>query len=1220
MVKKTATAGSAQNVGPIPKVPGLGDIDELADLPSPTADLPVAIKPLPEVKPTLLSRQDVPKAKPGAPATPSFDEAGADLPSPVAHLPSPVAELPVAKGGKPAGTAGANLPAVKPAPAGGGTNVGVDLPSTAVPRAADLPARKGPPPPPVPKRPPPPRPPGADLPARREEAGLPAVFGGVGLPAPVGGGGFGSVDLPAVGGGVGLPAAAGGAALPASVDQARFLPRAAGPDAQLPIAAKADAHLPTATKADAHLPTAARADAHLPTAARADAHLPTAVDAFPAALGGAPPTVDAGDVGVDISAKPCSVTSRISRQGRRNHREVRRRPRYLPITRRRSPSPEGPAAWASASSTSAREVGGEFAVDGKAGEPSIPPPEPGAEVAVPTVDMPAAKTRERVVIQKGQSRKPKLILAGIFAAFVAGALLEFTDYGPFGLRAVNDLLHKTEWVTAATNAMGAARKAIGADLYDQCRRAADSIASQSAALPRARAMTAAAALTEYEFQTRFGRDAPRATRADGWLKSIADVTGSPASVPYYRAATAGRAAAAGDIAGARSLLEAASQKDTGDPIQQDLALLRGEIELKAKDAAAATKAFQRALQIAPSARAHFGLARSYALAGDKAKAQAEIALTLAATPKHPGAMVLKARLDWADERNDGSVIAELSPLLDGPAKATASPAELSQAYTAFGLAQAGRGDIGAARTAFDSALKLDSTNVDALIGQGDVFFSDGRYTEALSRFDTAVQLDPSNPIAIVADAKAKIALDRVADAKNQLAAAQKVMPKVMLVTYWLGRTEEALGNKKGAEDAYIAAIAATSPKDRDAIQPYVALSTLLASQGRAAEAQARLAEARAKLPDSGAMQRALGEVATAQGLFDEAIEHYQTAAAQDRKDVRSQFLLGEAYLRVRRFDEAGAQFDRVAAADPDFPNLAMRRGELLEASGHIEQALEQFRAALARAPRDLDMQLRVGAAYVAAGRGDEGLATLKPVWEARQNSAETNHYLGRAHLLLGESHLADALRFLKKAVDIDPTRAEYHLFLAWAANESQNWKLGQAEVDRALQLDTLLGDGYWQRAVIEEVKGEVETAIQDAQRALQLHPARDEAHATLAKCYADKNQTDKALAEWAIATSRMPDKPDWQYRYGRLLHQQGNYAQALLHVLIAAKAGEAMSPAPGWLGNAEFLTADCLRRQGSKIDAKEHYIRYINMGERSSPDYKDAVAALKAIDPSYTFH
>jgi Tfp pilus assembly protein PilF len=209
------------------------------------------------------------------------------------------------------------------------------------------------------------------------------------------------------------------------------------------------------------------------------------------------------------------------------------------------------------------------------------------------------------------------------------------------------------------------------------------------------------------------------------------------------------------------------------------------------------------------------------------------------------------------------------------------------------------------------------------------------------------------------------------------------------------------------------------------------------------------------------------------------------------------------------------------------------------------------------------------------------------------------------------------MRYLQKAVDIDPTRAEYHLYLAWGATESQDWKLGETEVGKALASDQMLGDAYWQRAVIEEVKGNVEDAIRDATKALELRPGRNEAHATLAKCYADKNRPDLALNEWATATAREADRPDWEYLYGRLLHEQGKYGQALPHVVLAAKASEAMNPAPPWATHAEFLAADGLRRAGNKVDAKEHYHRYLDKGERSSPDYRDAQAALHAIDPTY---
>src|SRR6185436_8378642 len=119
-----------------------------------------------------------------------------------------------------------------------------------------------------------------------------------------------------------------------------------------------------------------------------------------------------------------------------------------------------------------------------------------------------------------------------------------------------------------------------------------------------------------------------------------------------------------------------------------------------------------------------------------------------------------------------------------------------------GWIHAARGRAAEARAAFDAALKIESRNVRALVGQGEVLFSEGRYTEALTRFDTAVQADPSNMEAVLSDAKAKLSLERLADAKTQLAQFRAQYPKESRVAYWLGRAEEALGNKLAAEKEY----------------------------------------------------------------------------------------------------------------------------------------------------------------------------------------------------------------------------------------------------------------------------------------------------------------------------------------------------------------------------------------------------------------------------------
>ncbi len=1180
-------------VAPLPPAPALGEIDELLDLPAmPSPGLPAPVKPIPPVKPTLISQQVGPGKAPSAvPSLSDYD----DLPSATADLPA--RPKPPAK--PPAKPPPPKAPPPKPpVPAVGGALFD-DLPLPAGP-AAGLPAAKpGKPPPPFADLPAPrdnvglpaardnvglpaardnvglPAPLDAfALPAVRDNVGLPAAFGGVGLPAPLDGG-FGSIDFPSLGS-VGLPTAAG--ALPATVDQNNYLPRAAAPGAHLPSAVGADMHLPSALDA-----------------------LPSTLDALPSALN-------------DSQFLPSSANEGAGDALALGEADFEAAPR--PPAAQAVPGGQGGVGFGELDFGAG---GSDVSVEADVAPAPASMREPaGGEAALPTDERP--KARERVVISKGQGKATKIAAAGILVVVLAGLGLGLTRHGFFGWSDINDSMNKGKWTAAANDSVAKARAIIQGDVFDKARNAADAIATDHGATPRSQGLTAAAALVEYEYQLRFGRDASRATRAAAWLKSIADVNSTPTTVPFYSAAVAARTAADGEIPAARTLLDAASQKDTGDPVQEDIACVRGEIELKAKDAAAAVKAFSRALQVAPSARAHFGLARAYALAGDPTKVLSEIKATLAATPNHPGALVLKAAQDWQMDRNDAAVIDGLKPLVDGPLKATASASELSRAYTFYGIAIFSRGDMGTARSSFDAALKLDSTNTQALLGQGEVFFADGRNTEALSRFDTAVQAEPDNPAAIIADAKAKLALERLAAAKSQLAAAQKAMPKDAQISFWLGKSEEALGNKKGAEEAYAGAIALTNPKDHDAILPYVALSTLLAGQGRATEAQAKLNEARAKLPDSAALQRALGEVAVAQGLFDDAVAHFQTALTKDPNDLKSRYLLGDTYLRMNRLDEAAAQFDKVAAADKDYPNLSLSRGRLLEKSGHVDQALDQFKAALAKAPNDPDLLLRVGAAYVGIGRGEDAYKILKPVYDQRQNSAEVNYYIGRACLLQGGSaHLVEAKRFLQKAVDVEPTNADFHLYVAEVGTESQDWKLAEDEVKKALELNQLLGDAYWQKAIVEEVKGEVDDAIRDAMKSLQLQPSRIEAHATLAKCYSDKNQREKAVAEWALATARAGEHPDWEYQYGRLLFEDGNVLGALPHVLAAAKAVEAgtIVPPPVWGPQVEFMTAKGQLKEKNKVDAKEHLHRFIDTAERSNPDLPEGRRLLHELEPDW---
>ncbi len=840
------------------------------------------------------------------------------------------------------------------------------------------------------------------------------------------------------------------------------------------------------------------------------------------------------------------------------------------------------------------------------------------EASVDTVDAKAGATSGRAIhSRRGRgaatqgSRAPKVIGLVVAALILGGAGLQFTAVGAFGHLAISDAVKKNEYNRLTASSAEGARKKMAVDTYSAARAANDELADARKKAPRARALSAYATFSEYASQARFGLDVERSARAKQWIAEFPP----SADVQYVVAARAAQEAVTGDPTAARASLAAAIAKAGNDPIAGELELVRGEVELQAKAGAEARTAFSSALALNPGslgARAQYGLARAAFLLDDRPAAQAAVKATLAASPSHPGARTLKARLLSENDGLDDEALKEVNKLLDPAARANASVSELSQTLAAKGWILSRKDRAGDARAAFEEAVKLDQRNTWALIGQGEIYYADGRYTEALNRFDEALTKEPANLEAIVGSAKTKLGLERLKDAKKQLTDAFAAYPKHMRFALWLGKVEQALGNKPQAEAHYTKATELASPKQPDAVQPYAALASLLAQQGRVQEAAAKLELAKSKLPDSTTLQRALGEVAAAQGRYDEAVAHFELALQKDPEDVGSRLRLAVVLRKMRNLTAAAVEFDKVYAQDRDYPGLALERGLLYEESGQVEKALEQFKSAQAKAPQDLDLRLRVGAALAALGSLDEAIPMLKQVLEQRMNSPEANHYMGRAYLKKGGLDIQTAMKYLMRAVDLDPNRSDYHLYVAWAANESIPVQMSVAieHVDRALELDKMNADAYWQRGVVERKRREVKTAIKDLKKALELKPSRIEAHAALAECYEDSNDVASALAEWQQALSGPVKPPFWQYRYGKMLMDRGNAAEGARYLQPAAEQGTLIQPRPGWVPDAHFQAAEALRKTGKKPAAIEHYKLFLQMAVPNDPDFKDARRAL----------
>lgn len=803
------------------------------------------------------------------------------------------------------------------------------------------------------------------------------------------------------------------------------------------------------------------------------------------------------------------------------------------------------------------------------------------------------------------SRRLQVAAVVVSAALLGGGALEFTSLGAMGRHAIMGMLNKEKHALLLSGTMASARQSLANDTFADAQESIRALDTAHATTPRAPGLLAYGAFLGYMTELRFGRDSAIDAHAK---QQLADVPFDEAGRPIDLANPA-RAAVQAQLPRARQLVEAVLLRD---PADIDALVLAGEIELLAKDNEKAVEAWKRA-QAADdgTARTSFGLARAFAAAGDEEAALQRAEKVLELVPRHVGARILKARLLWSAKSDEREALRLLEEVVAaGPVLEGASQSEKVEALTLLGRLHLARSRVTEAGKVLIDALKLDPKAGPALAGMGEVLYREGRFTDALARYEAGIQADPDGIAAKIGVAKTRIALERLQDAKDMLKKLREARPNDVQVAHWMGRAEELLADKAAAEASYAEAIRLGGTRS-EVVEPYIALSQLLASDGRAAEAEAKLAEARQKLPGSIAIHKALGDMYLSAGRFEAAKVELERARAIDPEDLAAVFKLGVTLRHMKNYDASAAMFDAVGAADKEYPGLALERGLLYEASDRTHEALEYYQQALAKAPDDPDLMLRVGSTEVSAGHAEQAVEVLRKVLTKRPNSAEANHYLGRALLLRG-ANLAEALRYLNRAIDIDPNRAEYHLYRGWAANDAGQPAIARDSLLRALAIDKGLADAHWQLGIMLRKQGAVVDAIRHLHTALELRPSRYEAYATLAECYEDRTDWASAEAAWRKAIQGDPNRPYWRYRLGKMLGARG-----LSELEAAVKQEEEKTSRDPWLSQAYFELAEAEYAAGKRGPAKDHYIQFLNLGRQDSPYRSDALKKLTSMGVRY---
>lgn len=469
------------------------------------------------------------------------------------------------------------------------------------------------------------------------------------------------------------------------------------------------------------------------------------------------------------------------------------------------------------------------------------------------------------------------------------------------------------------------------------------------------------------------------------------------------------------------LTEALSELDVVSRLQPrrtDVHVLRGLVLQASGKSADSIEAFRTAWSIDPSDPIIASRLFHGAMIGGNAKAAREAAETLAAA--------LPALLKRSPEKKNAPFerFALLRAALDGP------PLVPLAAYApAFRLIA--RREYEKAIEEFRRAAARDPLIVDPAAGSTSML----RAVEALrkGRFE---------------DARAQIGQAAALPGSSEAA-------RVLGLIYW-------------ADSDYEKSIAAL----KDAIRrspgnerARLALSRVLSSGGREAEAAVALEETLRVLPES----------------------------------ALARWWLASAHERVNRFADARVEYERAAAAAiVGQHQLLGAVGRLAAGAADVPGAIDAFARAVSAEPNDAGMHRSLAGALVQQDREDEALAAFIAAILIDPRDAPAYGGIGQVHLNAGR--VADAVNVLQRATEIAPANNEARYALATAlarlgrTDEAAKHFARVEQEQRQMVVDsrrTLSHDTLKEEAALRVAEGRFETAITLYEKALGVRPDAD---------------------------------------------------------------------------------------------------------------------------------
>jgi tetratricopeptide (TPR) repeat protein len=490
-----------------------------------------------------------------------------------------------------------------------------------------------------------------------------------------------------------------------------------------------------------------------------------------------------------------------------------------------------------------------------------------------------------------------------------------------------------------------------------------------------------------------------------------------------------------------------------------------------------------------------------------------------------------------------------------------------------------------------AVLKLAPGLPEAYVNLGLVYYAQSKFDESARALSTAGKLRPGMRGVSLWLGIDEVRLNHPAQGVPLLREAVRQYPQEKQAESWLGT---ALWNA-GQMDAALLQLrkaAAQFPDDPDL------LFSLGEAYGKAAKQQSeQLLEDSAGTAIS---DRIYASTYVADHDWTKAEGHLRRAIQRDPKSIDAHLDLADVFLNQAQLPAAIEQLEQAGALSPNSPTVLAKSGELMILSGQLPEGLSRIEQAIKTDESEaldalgLPLEGRISASEASADLLALCAATEKKLEVTQPSSVARDVALAGLYALSGDSAAAArAYQRLAPAPQIVKPN-ESALAQAMDAMHQHRSEAAEAALLRWLALHPADISARYELVVVRR-----RVALEQIARLLAVAPDSYHVHQLLGQLYVDREEDEKALAEYLAVAAARPNLPDVHFWLGHLYWKHGEADKAFVELTRQLEIDPGHPEANGELG--AVLVAK---------DRTAEAIPHLELAIRSKPDLWPAYQQL----------